>query len=382
MLVLPSNVVCGLCSELCKRAVKVPCCDGVACRACAVKAVTLNHQCWNEKCAKSLSGSDIINNDSLRVEIEAMSDGTILNCGLCKEMCKRGAKIDCCGARACRACAIKEITKSRLCWSCSKPGRSSENLVNDDLLRSAVEHFKIHKIILPEHRIGLSMKAKTQEVFIGQSESTRYNVKSTLIFFSKVKEKLDSKIKPSTAPTKQIPLLLSKPEIMQNRQLKVTISNSGKQFEEPKCEVDEEQLRTLFVGSLNEKVDEEILYELFQNAGPLENVKIPKDRETKKQKHFGFVKFQHEESVKFAYDLLNNVQLFGQRLRLQNKETGLGMRTGFQNHSRSNTMPNLHFSNRERRDGKRGQDREDSWGAGRKDDMMRNGSREFHGMMR
>ena len=89
---------------------KAPCCTAIACRPCAVKEVTKNHKCWNEKCGKALKGSgDLVNNDSLRAEIEALSDGAVLNCGLCKEMCKRGAKIDCCEARACRACAIKEV---------------------------------------------------------------------------------------------------------------------------------------------------------------------------------------------------------------------------------------------------------------------------------
>jgi len=149
-------------------------------------------------------------------------------------------------------------------------------------------------------------------------------------------------------------------------QLKVTISNVDRESPgEAQPEVDEEQLRTLWVGSLHCDVDEEILYELFQNAGPLESIKIPKDRETKKQRNFGFVVFQHECSVKYAYDLLNNTQLFGNKIRLQNKTTGLGMvSNNFRNHSRSNTMPNLHMSNGGRRDDWRDRGREDSGGFG------------------
>ena len=69
----------------------------------------------------------------------------------------------------------------------------------------------------------------------------------------------------------------------------------------------------------------QVLYELFLNAGPLERVTIPKDRETKKQKNFAFIVFQHQESTQFAYDLLNGTELFRQQIRLQNKTTGLGM---------------------------------------------------------
>ena len=88
--------------------------------------------------------------------------------------------------------------------------------------------------------------------------------------------------------------------------------------------VSDEKLRTLWCGSLSEKVDQEILYELFQNAGPLERVSLPKDRDTGKQKSYAFIVFQHVESVKYAYELLNGTELFRQQIRLQQKETGLG----------------------------------------------------------
>ena len=38
-------------------------------------------------------------------------------------------------------------------------------------------------------------------------------------------------------------------------------------------------------------------------AGPLMSVRIPVDKETKRQKNFAFVRFQHEESIPFAVDL-------------------------------------------------------------------------------
>ena len=123
---------------------------------------------------------------------------------------------------------------------------------------------------------------------------------------------------------------------IQNGVVRVDFDEGGAHAEEP----DEEQLRTLWCGGLNEKVTEEVntffgrfytsdaliqvLYELFLNAGPLERVTIPKDRETKQQKNFGFIVFEHEESVKFAYDLLNGVELHRGKIRLQNKTTGLG----------------------------------------------------------
>merc|ERR1719319_928328 len=75
-----------------------------------------------------------------------MEDSSLL-CGLCKEICKRGVKLDCCEARACRACAIKEITSTRSCWVCPTLGHI--NIINDDLLRSAVKQFNNREIVLP-----------------------------------------------------------------------------------------------------------------------------------------------------------------------------------------------------------------------------------------
>ncbi|KAL0973301.1 hypothetical protein UPYG_G00201670 [Umbra pygmaea] len=57
--------------------------------------------------------------------------------------------------------------------------------------------------------------------------------------------------------------------------------------------VSDETDRTLFVGNLDPNVTEELLFELFLQAGPLYKVKIPKDNDGK-QKGFGFVCFKHE----------------------------------------------------------------------------------------
>lgn len=74
--------------------------------------------------------------------------------------------------------------------------------------------------------------------------------------------------------------------------------------------------KTLFVGNLDVKVTEEILFELFLQAGPLVTVKIPKDKEGK-TKQFAFVNYKHEESVHYGKDLLNGIPLFGRPLNIQ-----------------------------------------------------------------
>uniref|UniRef100_A0A146L9E0 RNA-binding protein 7 n=1 Tax=Lygus hesperus TaxID=30085 RepID=A0A146L9E0_LYGHE len=67
---------------------------------------------------------------------------------------------------------------------------------------------------------------------------------------------------------------------------------------------------TVYVGNLSDKVTEELLYELFLQAGPVENVNIPK------QKPFGFVRFKHQCSVPYVINLLEGISLFGKTLKV------------------------------------------------------------------
>ncbi|KAM6161898.1 splicing regulator RBM11 isoform 2-T2 [Erethizon dorsatum] len=78
----------------------------------------------------------------------------------------------------------------------------------------------------------------------------------------------------------------------------------------------EEADRTVFVGNLEARVREEILYELFLQAGPLTKVTLCKDREGK-PKSFGFVCFKHPESVSYAIALLNGIRLYGRPINVQ-----------------------------------------------------------------
>jgi len=61
----------------------------------------------------------------------------------------------CCGTRACRACAIIKINKTRRCWNneCGKESVSTANdLKNDDVLRKAVEYFKKNGKMTKAHK--------------------------------------------------------------------------------------------------------------------------------------------------------------------------------------------------------------------------------------
>ncbi|KAK7489006.1 hypothetical protein BaRGS_00017227 [Batillaria attramentaria] len=77
----------------------------------------------------------------------------------------------------------------------------------------------------------------------------------------------------------------------------------------------------LFVGGLADQVTEDLLYELFLQVGPLEEVTRPKKRNGTPAK-FAFVEFVHPESVKYAIQVMDGIRLFGEHLQL--KVSGAG----------------------------------------------------------
>lgn len=79
--------------------------------------------------------------------------------------------------------------------------------------------------------------------------------------------------------------------------------------------------RTLYVGNIADEVTEELLYELFLQAGPVEKVKIPVDREGRKS-NFGFVTFKHESSVPYTVQLLQETSLYDRTLNIKPRNNG------------------------------------------------------------
>ncbi|KAM9320371.1 splicing regulator RBM11 [Gastrophryne carolinensis] len=82
------------------------------------------------------------------------------------------------------------------------------------------------------------------------------------------------------------------------------------------CSRQDEADRTLYAGNLDHRVREETLYELFLQAGPLKKVTITRDKDGN-SRSFGFVCFQHTESVPYAIALLNGIRLLGRPIKLQ-----------------------------------------------------------------
>lgn len=73
---------------------------------------------------------------------------------------------------------------------------------------------------------------------------------------------------------------------------------------------------TAYVGNLDPQVSEELLWELFVQAGPVVNVYVPKDRVTNLHQGYGFVEFRSEEDADYAIKVLNMIKIYGKPIRV------------------------------------------------------------------
>nr|CAG4642747.1 EOG090X0BVS [Evadne anonyx] len=73
---------------------------------------------------------------------------------------------------------------------------------------------------------------------------------------------------------------------------------------------------TIYVGGLDEKVTEPLLWELFVQGGPVVNVHMPKDRITLLHQGYGFVEFLSEDDADYACKIMNMIKLYGKPIRV------------------------------------------------------------------
>lgn len=73
---------------------------------------------------------------------------------------------------------------------------------------------------------------------------------------------------------------------------------------------------TIYVGGLDEKVAETLLWELFLQAGPVVNVHMPKDRITQLHQGYGFIEFLGEEDADYAIKVMNMIKVYGKPIRV------------------------------------------------------------------
>jgi splicing factor 3B subunit 4 len=76
------------------------------------------------------------------------------------------------------------------------------------------------------------------------------------------------------------------------------------------------QEATCYVGNLDLRVNEEILWELFIQCGPVVNVHIPRDKITGEHQGFGFVEFRSEEDADYSIKIMHMIKLYGKPIKV------------------------------------------------------------------
>ena len=78
---------------------------------------------------------------------------------------------------------------------------------------------------------------------------------------------------------------------------------------------------TLYIGNIDQKVNENILWELFIQCGPVVSVTIPKDKITKANQGFAFLEFRNESDCDYAIKIMNLIKLYGKPIKLNKAST-------------------------------------------------------------
>ena len=73
---------------------------------------------------------------------------------------------------------------------------------------------------------------------------------------------------------------------------------------------------TVYIGNLDERVTDSLVWELMLQAGRIVNVHLPKDRVSQSHQGYGFVEFISEEDAEYAARVMNQVRLFGKPIRV------------------------------------------------------------------
>lgn len=76
----------------------------------------------------------------------------------------------------------------------------------------------------------------------------------------------------------------------------------------------------VFVGGLSWDTDDERLRQTFESVGTVTESKVIKDRETGRSRGFGFVTFDDQTLVQDAIRRLDNTQLDGRTIRVNEAE--------------------------------------------------------------
>ena len=79
---------------------------------------------------------------------------------------------------------------------------------------------------------------------------------------------------------------------------------------------DQDKDSTLYIGNLDERCTDALVWELMLQAGPIVNVHLPKDRVTQNHQGYGFVEFASEDDADYAAKIMNQIRLWGKPIRV------------------------------------------------------------------
>ena len=79
---------------------------------------------------------------------------------------------------------------------------------------------------------------------------------------------------------------------------------------------------SLYVGNLDDRCTESLLWELFIQVGPVNNVHIPRDRLSQLHQGYGFVEMASPNDADYAVRVLTGIKLFGRPLKVSKQQSG------------------------------------------------------------
>ncbi|VVB08693.1 unnamed protein product [Arabis nemorensis] len=112
---------------------------------------------------------------------------------------------------------------------------------------------------------------------------------------------------------------------------------------------------TVYVGNVDERVSDRVLYDILIQAGKVVDLHIPRDKETDKPKGFAFAEYESEEIADYAVKLFSGlVSLYNRTLKfaisgqdkLQANNSNSGHRTRPQSLSFEHSDRGHHYSER------------------------------------
>ena len=79
---------------------------------------------------------------------------------------------------------------------------------------------------------------------------------------------------------------------------------------------------TVYVGNLDDRCTEALLWELFIQVAPVSSVHIPRDRVTQLHQGFGFIELSSPDDADYAARTLNGIKMFGRVLKTSRTQSG------------------------------------------------------------